>query len=515
MTHRNKGKSNRNQRMKTIQKDTRSQRSASKSIASPAIHSVQRIVQLLKPYELSNTNRFETYQLMIGDEAVWSSVESRMTSIEVAQANFKLKYDKNSERSVFLKEFIEHNLRGMARTMRAVGRECGEMVYNGIALHEPTASVEKSGEYVGLFTLDDIIYIDPLTIDTIRPYETEEGGRKLKYWRQKKSAFVDTSNQLTLRQAQQFSQTGAVRIDSRKVGVSAYAASQSRPMGTSALDAAYTPWKEKNLIQEYLLVGIQKDLAGTPVLRVPVDLFEKAKEANSDAAATLAQLQEHMANLHAGDQTFMILPSDAFNDAGSGALQYDVDFKGISGTGKNFDLVSIIEQKKKAIYNVLGASHLITGENGGGSLNMLEGQVGIQAHYSNRDNMIVDDMMNKTVIPFILMLNGMNDEKTKDIPQYCHGDVQPLSVDEVSKALQRTGAVGLLPKNDPIFLNEAYEKMGFLYRFDEKLSPEEVSKLTGEETSRSGDGMRSGMSNGVGDATGGGDTSTTNSENAV
>lgn len=496
---------------------TREQRRSVSPSATPAIYNVQRIVDLLRPWELSPTERFKTYQKMLMDEAVWSSVESRITSIETSQNNFKLKFDKNSERSTYLKKFVEYNLKGMKQSIRQVARDCAEMIYNGISLHEINCKIENNpNEYQGMFVLDKLTYIDPLTLDMVNPYETKNDGRELQVWRQKKQAFADRENiSFSTIQNHMLSTVGAVEVDARKVGVCAYNASSSRPLGTSPLDAAYTSWREKNLIQEYLLVGIQKDLAGTPVLRVPQDLFDQAGDPNSDAARTLEQLRTHMANLHAGDQTYMILPSDGFAENGSGNLMYDVTFKGIDGRQKSFELVDIIEQKKKAIYNVLSASHLITGENGGGSYNLLEGKAGIQAHASERDNLIIDDMINKTIIPILLRLNGFTNEKISDIPVYKHGAAQPLSLDETSKALQRTGAVGLLPSKDPVFLNEMYEKMGFEYRFDEDGDKEEMMEKLGENTSRSGDGMTQGMSNGTGDATSGGDTSTTNSENSA
>ena len=99
---------------------TREQRRSVSPSATPAIYNVQRIVDLLRPWELSPTERFKTYQKMLMDEAVWSSVESRITSIETSQNNFKLKFNKNSERSTYLKKFVEYNLKGMGQSIRRI-----------------------------------------------------------------------------------------------------------------------------------------------------------------------------------------------------------------------------------------------------------------------------------------------------------------------------------------------------------------------------------------------------------
>lgn len=495
-----------------VRKDSREQRNIGGLTSTVAIETVRKMTDLLKPWELNPQNKYKTYQCMLQHPDIYSAVESRITGIEGAQAKPKLKYNKSSERSLWLKEFIEYNIHCMEGTPRSIGREAAEIVVNGLSLFEVSMKRELNySDYIGYRVLDKISYIDPLTIDQTKPFTVKGGGRNLVYLNQRKEAFRDTSGLLDKKV---IGLSGNVEVDMRKVAMVAYGATQSKPFGTSPLDAVYPVWKEIELINEYLLMGIQKDLAGTPVLRVPQDLLDEAADPNSVAAITLEKLKTHMGNLHAGDQSYIILSSDTWNENGSGAQQYDISFKGIDGVNKNFDLVSIIEQKRKIIYTVLGAADLITGENGGGSYNLLEGKTNLRAHYSKRDNLVIDEVWNNTIIPLILKMNGLFDEKVTDIPVYRHGDVQPVSLDELSKGTQRMGAVGLLPKYDIDFLNETYEKMGYDYRLDDDLTIEELKELLSEETSRSGDGMKSGLNNGTGDSTGGGDNSVTNTENA-
>lgn len=506
----NKKKRNRN--LKRSNKSTRGQRRSVVMDSTKAMGYVKKIVDLLKPWELSRSQRFKTYWQMLGDDAVWSSVSARIVAIETSQSKSTLKYDKNSDRSKELRDFIAWNIHNMSRTTRAIGRDASEMVYNGVAPFEIVTQLQKEGVYEGLFTLKDVSYIDPITLDTTQPYQTAKDGRVITNLRQMSSAFVDTTSgdSSFSRVRSTYKDSGIVDIDYRKVCMASYSASDSRPFGTSDLDAAYTPWREKVLIQDYLLMGIQKDLAGTPVLRVPQQLFDEAKDPNSDAAKTLQGLQEHMTNLHAGDQTFVILPSDTFSDNGAGNQLYDINFKGVDGTSKMFNLVEIIEQKKKAIYNVLGTQSLLTGENGGGSYNLLEGQAGQQAHLAERDNIIIDEMWNNKIIPMILNLNGFNDELPTDIPKYCHGEVQPLSLDEYGKFINRTAR--LLPAT-PDVGNALLSRMGVDYRLPEGLTPEEYREMLFDfaEPSKVGSGEGS---SGTGDSQQGGGSSDNNSENA-
>lgn len=490
-----------------IKKTTTAQREAGKSFATPAIQTISKIVEILKPWELSSTNRFKTYQDLLQDDAVWSSIESRITSIEVSQSKPKLQYDKSSERSLWLKDFIQYNLSSMQKSTRQVGRDAAEMVYNGIAPFEIVTRVENSyDEYNGYFVLDNLVYIDPLTLDKTKPFVTESGGRKVKAWRQNLSAFMDTDGSL----GKGLTLSGSVEIDARKIAVASYAASSSRPLGTSPLDAAYSYVKEKILIEEFLLMGIQKDLAGTPVLRVPSDLFDKAKDVTSPAYETMSQLIHHMENLHAGDQTFIILPSDV-EQGTSTNLQYDINFKGVDGSGKNFDLVAIIEQKKKAIYTVLGAAHLIAGETGSGSMNLYEGKANQSAYYAQRDALLIDELYNEKVIPLILKLNGFTSEKITDIPRYVHNEIQPLSADEGGKFAQRVASVGMMPLV-PETVNHFLGVIGVTYTVPEDATTEELREIMSNFDSNAG--KDTGGTSGTGDSQAGGLGSSTNSENA-
>lgn len=491
-----------------IEKDTREQRLSKSQQATPAIETVKKIVELLKPWELNPSNRFKTYQKMMGDPDIFASVESRQTAIETAQSNATLEYDENSERSVYLYNWLRYCLANMKTTEREIGRCASEVVYNGVAPFELSSRVETSGEFTGRFVIDKITYIDPLTLDTLKPILVDNGGRNITHIRQRADAFKDTSGAL---KDVFFTTTGSKEIDFRKVGMVSYGGSQSRPLGTSSFDAAYVPWKEKNLIQDYLLVGVQKDLAGTPVLRIPSQLFDEAKDVNSPAFQTIEQLKEQMASLHSGDQAFMILPSDTFNENGSGVQLYDIQFQGITGNDKNFDLVQIIEQKKKTIYQVLGASHLITGEDGGGSYNLQEGKANIQANYAERDNLLIDEMWNKKFIPLLLKLNGFTDEKITDIPVYKHGDVQPLSIEEWSKGFQRTQRA--IPIT-PAVVNAILKRLQIPVKVDPSMSQEELEQLLLLAGLQNNSGAGEGSS-GTGDSQSFGASSDNNSDNAA
>ncbi|AGH32205.1 hypothetical protein VPHG_00140 [Vibrio phage 11895-B1] len=317
-------------RLQKAANTTTEQRASKKQISTAAINTVKSLVDVLKPFELSPTQRFKTYALMLMDDAVWASFDARATAIERAQANGKLKYNKASEQSKAAKDYLQYCMNNMqGQTPRSVGRCAAEMVKNGSS---PMEIVFQKGEdeYSDYWTLKKLAYIDPITLDQAKMFNTTDNGDEIVSLRQSINSFRGTSGKI-----QTNVKTGlvsVVEIDYRRVAMAAYMATSSTPFGTSPLDAAYTPWREKQLLQEYLLIGVTRDFAGTPVLRLPSEVLEAAEnDPNSPEAKQVLTLTRGMQTMHSGDATYLILPSDTQSEAGTGVRDYDIDFKGVDG----------------------------------------------------------------------------------------------------------------------------------------------------------------------------------------
>lgn len=183
--------------------------------------------------------------------------------------------------------------------------------------------------------------------------------------------------------------------------------------------------------------------------------------------------------------------------------------------GKSFDLVALVEQRKKAIYNVFSAASLISQESSGG-YNQMDGQLTIHSYAIEKDISVIAEAWNNNIIPQIFRLNEWKLSK-EDMPVLVAGAISEVSADEFGKLMQRLSAVGLIPKTVHV-VNEVLEKAGFMYRVPEDTSQEELERmLTGMEIqSKSGQGMASGLNAGTGTKVGttGADNSVSNTENA-
>lgn len=258
----------------------------------------------------------------------------------------------------------------------------------------------------------------------------------------------------------------------------------------------------------------------TPILSAPSEvLANAAADPNSEAAAFMKGIMSSLADWHAGDTAYMILPSDIAENSTTQKM-FDVKLIGVEGgTGKQFDTSKLIEERQKAILNAFGAGFAVLGQQqgSGGSYALADTQKGTHAFFIEKDINFLLEVFNKDLIPQLLALNEIRLDE-EDMPKLTHGIVDESDVDLVSKAIQRSAAVGAIPIH-PELVNEFLKDLDYDYRIPEEVlsNPEKwgeyKSQFMPKSTTRSGDGMESGLSSGTGDAISDDDNSTSNLEN--
>lgn len=214
------------------------------------------------------------------------------------------------------------------------------------------------------------------------------------------------------------------------------------PQGNSRYLKAYTAWGEKKAFEKLELIGAGKDLGGLFKVIAPTIFLRNAQDsvAYPQEAKAFKQMQENVAKLQDGRSSTIYLPSDR---DGNGQLLYDIEIKGIEGSGKQYSTKDIIEQKRKAMYNTWGAGHMLLGQDGVGSNALFNGaDLTHSAVCQSHVDQIVD-VINTQLIPRILAVNNIY-PSWQDIPVFKPRDVIGLSWDEMGKFLQRTQSVQML-----------------------------------------------------------------------
>lgn len=466
---------------------TREQRANKRRISTSGIQLLKDQIEYIKPFELSASQRLITYERMLLDPDVSTPFNKTKEMVEQAFSSYNIEYNKNSPESKKARDFMHwciESLFNQTTTPRSVASHAFTYTKNKLAVFEKEYVKIPQGEWEGFWGLEGLFPVSLSTLDQQNPFKIEDGGRKLEYARQKRDAF---KNNLTTTLSDYPETTdGYKHLPVNKLALFTDSVDSSNPFGISIFDHIYEEWRFKTLVKEILLTGVAKDLAGTPVFYVPSIIMEEAEaDPNSWQASFLRDLDQQAADMHTGDQTFIRLPSDP-HEGSSSMREFEVKFLGIEGSNKAFNLVEILEQSKKAIYNAFGAQNLLTGESGGGSYNLIEGQNSNHAFTVKRNVTIIEEVWNKDIWPQLFRLNEW-ELKPEDIPKFRAGDVEPISHESLSKYMQRVVTAGIFPIV-PATVNWFLEQSRIPFRFEDDATLEEMLAVMPAMTSAAGKG---------------------------
>lgn len=278
------------------------------------------------------------------------------------------------------------------------------------------------------------------------------------------------------------------------------------PQGRSSLVGVHKAWKIKTALEEYLAIGVAKDLQGIPKLTLPAEVM--AVDADDSKKTEFAYWQNVLRNIHNNSQAGLMFP--ALYDEVTKQPLYNLETVE-SGGKKAYDVLSIIEFYRKSIVTALMASQLVLGQDGSGSYALSESLSGVSSIVIEAKLKMIEDQLNHDLIPQLFALNGIN---KRVLPRVKFGDLSNPDLDVLSKFVQRCSAVGVMPRT-PAFVNWLVQQINAPIPFDDVTIPmEEAEKLLTGYSSGASEGMTSGMGSGTGDANGSsGDSSVSNNEN--
>lgn len=303
-------------------------RQRKKTISTSGIETVRRMVDMMKPYELSPSQRNLTYLAMLQDPDVFTPYFANVVMIEKAFSNYEIEYNKQSAKSKEVHDFMQYCINHVLKqSPRSIAGKAATFKKDKLALFEKGWK-KGEGEYENDWCLHDLAYIDPLTLDVKTPFVVSDNGDRITHAQQRADAFVGSEDQIS---QYRVVKKGVVEIPANKLAFVSDSGSDVQPYGQSTFDSIYSEWRYKTLIKDVTLTGVTKDFSGTPVLYIPNWLQEGANENPEGWEANfLADLQRDMANMHVGDQSYVSLPSDPHVDASS-LREFEIKFLGVEG----------------------------------------------------------------------------------------------------------------------------------------------------------------------------------------
>lgn len=211
-------------------------------------------------------------------------------------------------------------------------------------------------------------------------------------------------------------------------------ARKGNPEGYSVIRNAYRPWYFKKNIENIEGIGIERDLAGLPVLRGPGDLFSPV--ASSDQKAILARLKEIGQNIRNDEEACIVIPSSRDE---SGNYYYDVQLLASSGT-RQFDTDKVVARYDQRIAMTVLADFILLGHEATGSYALSSDKTTLFTEAISAWLDSIADVINRQAIPRLLRLNGLS---TDNPPLLKFGNIGKIDLTGLGDFIQKLSGAGM------------------------------------------------------------------------
>ena len=206
---------------------------------------------------------------------------------------------------------------------------------------------------------------------------------------------------------------------------------KNNPEGRSVLRNAYRSWYFKRRIQEIEAIGIERDLAGLPVLHAPdgVDIWD---DKDPELVSINAALTSMVKNIRRNEYEGLVLPAG-----------YEAELLSTGGT-RQFDTNAIINRYDAKIAQTVMADFIMLGHEQTGSFALSEDKTELFAVALGAFLDVICETFNNQGIPSLIDMNGAHFDAITDYPQLAHGDVDKRDITKLSTFLKDMVGVGIL-----------------------------------------------------------------------
>jgi len=210
---------------------------------------------------------------------------------------------------------------------------------------------------------------------------------------------------------------------------------KNNPEGRSVLRNSYVSWYHKTRIQNVEAIGIERDLAGMPLIYAPLEVWGDDPESK----AQLAEYQRILQNVKRDEQDGIMFPS-IFDDNGNRLLEFSL--VGASGSAqRQFDTTKIIQRYNQEMAMTLLADFILLGHEKVGSFSLSTDKTNLFATALGAWLKEIGDVVNRHGIPRLFQLNNFDSSET---PQIVPGDIEKPDIERFTTAIANLTSVGWL-----------------------------------------------------------------------
>jgi len=179
------------------------------------------------------------------------------------------------------------------------------------------------------------------------------------------------------------------------------------PEGESVLRSAYYDWDGVRKIKTTENIGIERDLAGLPVFRVPAQIMDP--NAQPHVKAAYEEYKRIGTNLRRGDQSVVILPSDVTPETKTPL--YDLTLLSTGGQ-RQIDTSRVIRERTAQMTMSLLADFLTVGHEGSGSYALAQDKTKLFTISLSAWLDLIANVINRQAIAPLVRINGFDPKLT-------------------------------------------------------------------------------------------------------
>lgn len=210
---------------------------------------------------------------------------------------------------------------------------------------------------------------------------------------------------------------------------------KDNPEGRSILRNAYRSWFFKRRIQEIEGIGIERDLAGLPVLYAPEGLDIWNGE-DQDTVNIRNGLEAMVRNIRRDSMEGVVLPNG-----------YKLELLSSGGT-RQFDTNAIINRYDTRIAMTVLADFIFLGHEKSGSWSLSSNKTDMFALACGAFLDIICETFNSQGIPALIDMNGQHFEGITDYPKMNHGDIEDVDIQQFAAYIKDMAGIGILIPDD-------------------------------------------------------------------
>lgn len=355
--------------------------------------------------ELQGPKGRRVYREMAENDATIGAILEAITAL-ICGAEWTVVAANDEQKGEDAKKFLEEEIKELETPLPDVLTEACTMFTYGFAPMEWTARSRGDGK-IGLKE------IALRSQSSLVRWEMDAEGKLLGMW-------------------QQATWKHQVFIPIDKLALFRTRSIKNNPEGRSILRNVYRSWYFKCRMEEIEGIGVERDLAGLPVLKIPSRYFDPG--ASADEKAFFEHCKQLVTQIRRESREGIIIPSDKWEagGAGGGGLtgipQVELTLLN-SGGARTFDTTAIIDRWDRRIATAVLADFIFLGQQSVGSFALSSDKTALFAQVVGAYLKRIADVLNRQVVKPIWELNGFD---LKDMPTLTPGDIETPDLNELS-----------------------------------------------------------------------------------